>query len=108
MASDLASRQARSNCGVEVGIGYSDIAVSDGRAYTVGNVELNDIIFCLDAATGEKLWTKQYPQDLVPKYNPGGPNASPVIEGNWLYIFSKQGLVSCFEKASGELHGALI
>ena len=87
---------------VPVHIGYSGIAVSEGRAYTVGNLDGEDLIQCLDAETGESIWKVRYPQHLVPKYNPGGPNASPVIEGRWLYLFSKQGLVSCLDKVTGE------
>jgi outer membrane protein assembly factor BamB len=88
---------------VDVGIGYSGIAVSDGRAYTVGNTRGEDIIFCLDATDGAEVWKTGYPQELVPKYNPGGPNAPPAIDGAWLYILSKQGLLSCFEKTDGSL-----
>lgn len=85
-----------------VHLGYSGIAVSEKRAYTVGNSEGEDLIQALDTTTGTPIWTKRYPQDLVPKYNPGGPNAPPAIEGEWLYILSKQGLVSCLNKATGE------
>jgi outer membrane protein assembly factor BamB len=88
---------------VAVGVGYSGVAISAGRAYTVGNADGQDTVFCLDAATGDAVWTKSYPQALVDIYNPGGPNAPPVIDGDWLYIVSKQGLVSCFAKADGAL-----
>jgi outer membrane protein assembly factor BamB len=86
----------------KVNLGYSAIAVSENRAYTLGNFEGDDLIQCLDATTGKPVWSKKYPQDLVPKYNPGGPNAPPVIEGSLLYTFSKQGLVACWDKATGE------
>jgi len=88
---------------VEVGLGYSGIAVSEGRAYTVGNIDGEDIVFCLHADSGETLWKIGYPQELVPLYNPGGPNAPPAIDGKWLYILSKQGLLSCFDKADATL-----
>ncbi|MGJ8694890.1 MAG: PQQ-binding-like beta-propeller repeat protein [Verrucomicrobiaceae bacterium] len=86
----------------KVHLGYSGCAVSEGRVYTLGNAEGEDLIQSLDLETGKEIWTEKYPQDLVPKYNPGGPNAPPVIEGKWLYVFSKQGLVSCLDKATGK------
>lgn len=86
----------------KVHTGYSGIAVSDDRAYTLGNFEGDDLVQSLHAASGKPLWSKKYPQDLIPKYNPGGPNAPPVIEGNWLYTFSKQGLVTCWDKTNGD------
>ena len=88
---------------VEVGVGYSGFAVSQGRAYTVGNVGGEDIIHCLQAEDGKSAWTSRYPQDLVAVYNSGGPNAAPVIDGDWLYILSKKGLLSCFAKTDGAL-----
>lgn len=90
----------------KVHLGYSAIAVSGNRAYTIGNFEGDDLVQCLNATTGKPLWSKTYPQDLIPKYNPGGPNAPPVIEGKWLYTFSKQGLVSCWDKSNGDLRWA--
>ena len=56
--------------------------------------------------TGKERWRYNYPQDPVPKYNPGGPNSTPVLAGKWLYAFSKQGSVFCLSAASGELRWA--
>jgi outer membrane protein assembly factor BamB len=86
----------------KVHTGYSGIAVSENRAYTLGNFEGDDLIQCLNVTTGQLIWSEKYPQDLIPKYNPGGPNAPPVIEDKWLYTFSKQGLVSSRDKATGK------
>lgn len=88
----------------KVHTGYSGIAVSENRAYTLGNFEGDDLIQCLDTTSGKLIWSEKYPQDLIPKYNPGGPNAPPVIEGKWLYTFSKQGLVSSRDKVTGKAH----
>jgi outer membrane protein assembly factor BamB len=88
---------------VEVGFGYSGVAVSEGRAYTVGQVGGDNVVWCLDAATGKEVWKKAYAQKVLDRYNRGGPNAAPVVEGKWLYVLSPHGLVSCLDKASGEL-----
>lgn len=85
-----------------VHLGYAGFAIDGDRAFTVGNEEGEDLIQCLDANTGKPVWTARYPQDLVPTYNPGGPNATPAIDGPWLYVLSKQGLVSCLDKSTGE------
>lgn len=85
-----------------VHLGYATFAISGDHAYTVGNEDGEDLIQCLDVRTGTPVWTARYPQDLVPTYNPGGPNATPAVDGAWLYVFSKQGLVSCLDKATGE------
>ena len=51
----------------KVHTGYSGIAVSEGRAYTMGNSEGEDLIQCLNIDTGKIIWNEKYPQDLVPK-----------------------------------------
>ena len=86
----------------KVHLGYSGVAVSENKVYTLGNLEGEDLIQCLNATTGQPVWSEKYPQDLIPKYNPGGPNSPPVIEGPWLYTLSKQGLVSCRDKSTGK------
>ncbi|MFT5127752.1 MAG: outer membrane protein assembly factor BamB [Rhodothermales bacterium] len=86
-----------------VGLGYSGLAVGDGLAFTIGHADSKDSIIALDAATGSEHWRHSYPQDPVPKYNPGGPNAAPLLAGDWLYSFSKQGLVFCLRATTGQL-----
>ncbi|MBI1370162.1 MAG: PQQ-binding-like beta-propeller repeat protein [Planctomycetes bacterium] len=86
-----------------IGIGYAGFAATPTRVYTVGNVDGEDVIDCLDAASGAVVWSQRYPQDLVPLYNPGGPNASPTLDGPWLYTLSKQGLVTCWSAADGSV-----
>jgi outer membrane protein assembly factor BamB len=89
---------------VAVGTGYATVAVSRGRVYAVGHPEgPDDVVSCIDDQTGKPVWTRRYPQDLVAIYNAGGPNATPVVDGQWLYVFSKQGLLTCFDKADGRV-----
>ena len=44
-----------------VGVGYSSVAVSQGRLFTMGNVQEKDFIYCLDAETGKPVWNFGYP-----------------------------------------------
>src|SRR5436305_10030372 len=43
-----------------VGTGFSSISLADGRAYTMGNSNAQDSIFCFDAANGHELWRHSY------------------------------------------------
>ena len=43
-----------------MGVGASSIAVSDNFAYTMGNIDDEDIIYCLNSNTGEKVWSYAY------------------------------------------------
>ena len=39
-----------------IGTGYSSVAVSGGRVFTMGNRSNKDTVFCFDAKTGKKIW----------------------------------------------------
>ena len=94
-----------------VGTGFSSIAVSGGRAYTMGNTgskdidekEHKDIIFCFDAKTGEEKWRYPYPCPLNPKNHEGGPSATPTVEGDRVYTLSKKGHVFCLNAKTGKV-----
>jgi len=86
-----------------VGIGFSSVSVSAGRVFTMGNTITNvDTVWCLDAASGRVLWTNSYPCALDPKYYEGGPGATPTIDGDRVFTFSKKGHVLCIDAASGK------
>jgi outer membrane protein assembly factor BamB len=86
-----------------VGTGFASAAVSGGRVYTLGNAGDQDTVFCFDVNTGDTVWTHSYKQKLAPKYYEGGPSATPTVEGNRVYTFSKSGLVLCLDAASGKV-----
>lgn len=80
----------------ELGVGYSSACVKDGRLYTMGNTDDQDIVYCLDAKTGKEIWTYSY--DCEPgKFK--GPRATPVIDGDKLYTFSRDSLLICLDLA---------
>ena len=94
----------------EVGIGFSSCAVVDGLLYTLGHEpntpekekagELtNDNVWCIDAATGRRIWHYSYPCKQVADLNEGGPGATPTVEENRVYTLSKEGHLFCFDAA---------
>ena len=87
-----------------IGIGFSSIAVSNGHAYSMGNIEGNtDVLFCLDVETGREVWRYSYPCPLDPKNHEGGPHATPTVDRDLVFILSKMGHLACFEAATGKL-----
>ena len=84
-----------------LGWGFASMAVSDGRVYATGNVDDNDIVYCFDAATGKELWRRSYPCPLFKKNHEGGPAATPTVEGNAVYVFSKNGDVLRLDAKTG-------
>lgn len=87
---------------VELGTGTASVTVAGDRVYSMGNQSGNDVIQCLDARTGAKVWRHQYPLDLDPNMFEGGPRATPTLDGGRVYTVSHQGDVWCLDAASGK------
>ena len=87
----------------QTGTGFSSLAIADGRLYTMGNADEQDVVFCLNARTGKELWTFKYPAPLDPNLYEGGPNATPTVDGDSVYTLSRRGEVFCFDARSGDV-----
>jgi len=85
-----------------IGTGFASMAVSNGRVYATGNINDNDILYCFDAKTGEEIWKKSYPCPLYQKNHEGGPCATPTVDGNAVYTFSKDGDAIRFNASTGQ------
>lgn len=87
----------------EVGLGFSSVVVSEGRAATAGYADGKDGVFCFDAASGAVLWTHRYPAELGDKFYEGGTTGTPTFEGAHLYWLSRWGNLMCLEAATGRV-----
>lgn len=87
----------------DVGTGFASMVVAGGRLFTLGWAAEQDVVVCLDAATGRTNWTFAYPEKLANKMYEGGPNSTPLVAGERLFTASKTGNLHCFEAATGKL-----
>ncbi len=87
----------------QVGIGYSSVAVSQGRLFTMGNTEETDSIYALDAATGRELWRHSYPCSAKDPHGYAGPRCTPTVDGDRVYAVSRRGHFFCLEAATGKV-----
>jgi outer membrane protein assembly factor BamB len=82
----------------QVGEGFSSVAVTGGRVYTMGNAGGEDTVYCLAAGTGRVVWRYRYP---CPAGDYGGTRATPTVEAHRVYTFSREGQAFCLNAASG-------
>ena len=85
----------------QVGRGLAAVAIVNGRLYTLGHQQGNDIVWCLDAETGEVAWKHAYPCKLRFQYP--GPVATPTVDGDRVYTHSREGDLLCLGARSGEV-----
>lgn len=84
-----------------VGKGFSSLALSAGRLFTMGNEDDADQVVALDAQSGRKLWTHRYACPLTPLSYEGGPSATPAVDQQRVYTLSKHGHLFCLAAESG-------
>lgn len=85
----------------DVGIGFSAVTVADGRAYTLGNRDETDTVFCFSADSGKLIWKFSYAETLNPKMYEGGPNSTPTFHQGKLLVGSRTGKIFCFTASDG-------
>ena len=82
-----------------LGVGYANVTVVDGRLYTMGNDGKQDTVWCLDADTGEKLWAFSYRCGRGGGY--AGPKATPVVVDGRVFTLSQDGQAYALDAVKG-------
>ncbi len=79
------------------GIGFSSFAVAGGRALTIGHIDGEEVVSCLDEATGKAVWKHRFPSELGAKFYIGGPGSTPAVDAaaGLVYVMGKWGEVFC-------------
>ena len=86
----------------EIGDGYSTVSVADGTVFTMGNQYGNEMIWALDLATGNPLWSQR--NGSLYRNNRGdGPRGTPTFDGGNLYALGGAGDLSCVDATTGRL-----
>jgi len=80
-----------------IGTGYSSVVVGQGRVYTMGRVEADVIVSCLEAATGKTVWTKKIGETTR------NPCSTPTLDGELLYVLDPDGDLVCLRSATGDV-----
>jgi len=79
-----------------IGGGYSNVAITDGRLYTMARTKEGECVLCLDADTGEEIWRYRTGKRKIPE-------ATPAIDGTYLYALTYDGVLLCLKTKSGKL-----
>jgi outer membrane protein assembly factor BamB len=87
----------------QLGIGFSSMAVVGDKVYTMGHVDGEDFVYCLNADTGKTVWQHKYPCLLVDNLHEGGPGATPTVDGDRVYTLGREGQFFCFDRGDGEI-----
>ena len=87
----------------ELGQGYSAFVAVGDRVYTQAQSLAGQYVYCLDADSGETIWSYKYdwPYEAAGVYP--GPRATPALAAGRVYFESPAGLIGCLDADSGDL-----
>ncbi len=90
---------------VPVGDGVSTPALMGDKLFVFARQEGNEVIRCLDAATGKELWSDKYATAGVggPASGFEGPRSSPAVADGKVVTLGVHGMVSCIDVQTGKL-----
>jgi outer membrane protein assembly factor BamB len=80
-----------------LGIGFSNVSVADGVAYTMGNHGEREFVLAFDLDSGKNVWKF----DNAAAYHNGygdGPRSTPTIDGDKLYALGGSGDLVCLNR----------
>ena len=90
---------------VEVGSGDATPALVGDKLYVFSRQGDEEMLRCLEAASGKEVWQAKYPADAVkgPDSGHGGPRSSPVVANGKVITLGVTGILSCFDASTGKM-----
>lgn len=88
----------------ETGEGFSSPALAAGRLVTFHRIGDEDVVDCLEPATGRRYWSRRYETVYRDRYGyNGGPRASPCVDPPRVFTYGVQGILHAFFLDSGDI-----
>lgn len=88
----------------ETGQGYGNGSVADGKFYHFGLYGDQTRLTCLDCDSGTADWTFNYDAKYEDLYGyDSGPRATPIVDGDRVYIYGVAGQLHCLDKSNGDV-----
>ncbi len=89
---------------VDVGEGYAIGVVSGQRYYHFDKFENAARLRAINVQTGALVWKYEYPSSYRDLYGyDSGPRASPLVDGDRIYLFGVEGQLTCLNANDGDV-----
>jgi outer membrane protein assembly factor BamB len=85
----------------KIGPGFSSMAAIGDRIYTCGTVKDRQVLYCLNADTGEVIWENAFEEQFKNEFGDGA-RSTPTVDGDRVYILGANGTMLCVKADTGE------
>jgi outer membrane protein assembly factor BamB len=87
----------------DVGAGFSAPVVVSGRLILFHRVNNKEVIECLNANTGERIWSFEYPTSYRDDFGfDEGPRGTPTVAEGRVFTFGAEGVLHAVDFATGK------
>lgn len=86
---------------IAIGGGFSGPLAAGGKLVLLDEQDGQEVAHLLEAATGRELWRRPYAESFGDEWG-AGPRATPLIDGDRLYVQSCSGELRCLALADGK------
>jgi outer membrane protein assembly factor BamB len=87
----------------DLGVGFTGVAVADGKAYTAGWKNGSTTFYAFDAKTGKQAWSHSFPTKKYDNLNVGGPSGTAAVAGGKVYHIARDGQMFCYDADKGDV-----
>lgn len=84
-----------------LGTGFSSVAVTGGRIYTMGNISGGQHVIALEESGGKRIWATRIAAASRRGDGYDGPRGTPTVDGDLVYALGTDGTLLCLEAATG-------
>ena len=85
----------------EIGSAFSSFACVEDRVYTCGTKAGQQVLYCLNAASGKVLWNTVIESQYRDAQGGDGTRATPTVDDGRVYILGAHGTLSCVRADTG-------
>jgi len=85
----------------KLGSAFSSFAAVGDRIYTCGQADGQQVLYCLNADTGDVIWSKPFEKEYKEEHG-DGPRATPTVDSGRVYVLGAFGRLICVDADTGK------
>lgn len=86
----------------DIGSAFSGLTCVDGRVYTCGTRDKQQVLFCLDAVSGTVIWQTPIEGEYKERQGGDGTRATPTLNDGRVYVHGALGRLLCCDAQTGK------